>query len=85
MRETFSAKGEAHTLFQFAAFLRWIFPRNDDLPRLLLFLQFPFKLGQPDEIRQRHLAVLEIQSLFNIDEQLGDSLPACSMKSRLLL
>jgi len=68
MRETFSAKGEAHTLFQFAAFLRWIFPRNDDLPRLLLFFQLSFKLGQPDEIRQRYFAVLEIEPLFNLDE-----------------
>src|SRR5580693_8647563 len=72
--------GVAHSLFQSAAFLRWIFPRDDDLPRLLLFFQLSFKLGQPDEIRQRHLAVLQIQPLFNIDEQLADSLPPGSFE-----
>jgi len=68
--------GVAHSLFQSAAFLRWIFPRDDDLPRLLLFFQLPFQLRQPDEIRQCYFVVREIQPPFDIPEQLGDSLLA---------
>src|ERR1700733_5099568 len=74
--ETFSAKEAAHSLFQSVAFLRWIFPRNDDLPRLLLFLQLAFKLCQPDEIRKSHLTVLNIKLLLDSNEELSDSLPA---------
>ncbi len=60
--------GAVHNLFQFAAFFRWLFPRDDNLPRLLLFLELAFKLCQPDEIRQRHLVGLEIEALFNVDQ-----------------
>ena len=73
-----------HSLFQFAAFFRWLFPRDDNLPRLLLFLELAFKLCQPDEIRQRYLIRLEIEALFNVDQKLADSLLAAASPPRYL-
>jgi hypothetical protein len=77
--------GAVHNLFQCAAFFRWIFPRDDDLPRPFIFFQLPFKLCQPDKIRQCHLHILQVQPFFNADEQFGNSLSTRVLRPALRL
>src|SRR5271170_6530678 len=84
MHETYFVMEAEHSLFQFAAFFRWLFPRNDNLPRLLLFLKLSLKLCEPDEIRQSHFVGLEIEVLLDVDQQLADSFLAADFPPRYL-
>src|SRR5579864_3660360 len=77
-----------HMLSLDALCLGRLAPRDDDLPRLLLTLQLPFELSQPNEVRHRgfRFFVLGLELFLYLVEERTDCLsPVFGCSSCLLV